>query len=130
MQLSKNNLIDIYEKQLRFVKENKDELELKVDNLTGQLKEKTKSYEALMIENRNMARRVEGDLSELRIQLRIKSEELERISNIYEETLTNLKSSKLENEMLRDKVNVLKSEYYKAELENKEEFMNMKSQLV
>ena len=77
-----------------------------------------------------MARRVEADLSELRIQLRMKSEELERVSNIYEETLTNLKASKLENEMLRDKVNVLKSEYYKTEIEGKEEFMNMKSQLV
>jgi len=123
-------LIDIYEKQLRFLKENKDEMEMKVDNLTGQVKEKTRSYETLLLENRNISRRVEGDLSELRIQLRIKSEELERISNIYEETLINLKSSKIENEMLREKVNVLKSEYYKVEIENKEEFMNMKSQLV
>lgn len=123
-------MIDIYEKQLRFLKENKDEMEMKVDNLTGQVKEKTRSYETLLLENRNISRRVEGDLSELRIQLRIKSEELERISNIYEETLINLKSSKIENEMLREKVNVLKSEYYKVEIENKEEFMNMKSQLV
>ena len=105
-------------------------MEMKVDNLTGQVKEKTRSYETLLLENRNISRRVEGDLSELRIQLRIKSEELERISNIYEETLINLKSSKIENEMLREKVNVLKSEYYKVEIENKEEFMNMKSQLV
>lgn len=103
---------------------------MKIDSLNGQLKEKTKSYDGLLLENRNLARRVEGDLSELRIQHRIKSEELERISNIYEETLTNLKSSKLENEMLREKVNVLKSEYYKVEIENKEEFNNMKSQLV
>lgn len=115
---------------MRFLKENKDELELKVDNLSGQLKEKSKTYEALLLENRGLSRRVEGDLSELRIQLRLKSEELERISNIYEETLTNLKSTKLENEMLRDKFNVLKAEYYKAELENKEEFVNTKSQLV
>lgn len=115
---------------MRFLKENKDEMELKLDNLSGQLKEKSKAYETLLLENRGISRRVDGDLSELRIQLRIKSEELERISNIYEETLTNLKSSKLENEMLRDKFNVLKAEYYKAELENKEEFVNMKSQLV
>jgi hypothetical protein len=38
-------------------------------------------------------------LAELRIQLRIKSEELERISNIYEENNATLKASKLENEM-------------------------------
>lgn len=105
-------------------------MELRVDSLSGQLKEKTRGYEGLLLENRSVSRRVEGDLSELRIQLRIKSEELERITNVYEETLTNLKSSKIENEMLREKVNVLKSEYYKVEIENKEEFMNMKSQLV
>ena len=56
------------------------------------------------MENKNIGRRVETDLSELRIQLRLKSEELERTQNIHEDTLANLKSFKLENEMLRDKV--------------------------
>ena len=38
---------------------------------------------------------------------------MERVDNIYEETLANLKACKHENEMLREKINVLKSEYYK-----------------
>lgn len=50
---------------------------------------------------------METDLSELRIQLRLKSEELERTLNIHEDTLANLKSFKLENEMLRDKVTLI-----------------------
>ena len=44
-----------------------------------------------------MSRRVESDFSEMRIQLRLKTEELERLSNIYDETLSNLKGSKLVN---------------------------------
>lgn len=47
-------------------------------------------------------------MAELRIQIRLKSEELERISNLYEENLTNIKAQRLENEMLREKMNVLR----------------------
>lgn len=34
---------------------------------------------------------------------------------MYEETLANLRSTKLENEMIREKMGILKSEYYKVE---------------
>ncbi len=74
-----------------------------------------------MIDYRTLQRRIESDMSELRIQLRLKSEELERVQNIYEETLANLKATRHENEMLREKVNVLKSEYYKCQVDCKEE---------
>lgn len=47
-------------------------------------------------------------------------EDLERINNIYEDTLANLKATKHENEMLREKINVLKTEYYKCQVEAKE----------
>ena len=53
-------------------------------------------------------------MSEQRIQLRLKIEDLERLNNIYEDTLANLKATKHENEMLREKINVLKTEYYKC----------------
>jgi progesterone-induced-blocking factor 1 len=33
---------------------------------------------------------------------------------MYEDTLANLKATKHENEMLREKINVLKAEYYKC----------------
>jgi len=78
------------------------------------LREKQNAYEGLLIENRTMQKRIESDLAELRIQLRLKSEELERISNLYEENLTNIKAQRLENEMLREKMNVLRQEYYKV----------------
>lgn len=51
----------------------------------------------------------------MRISYRIKSEELERISNMYQESNDTLKTTKYENEMLREKMNILKAEYYKAE---------------
>lgn len=50
-----------------------------------------------MIDNRDFHRKFDGDLSEARIQLKIRSEELERVNNIYQETLGNLNAHKLEN---------------------------------
>lgn len=48
-----------------------------------------------MIDTRDFQRKFDGDLSETRIQLKIRSEELERVSNIYQETLGNLNAHKL-----------------------------------
>jgi progesterone-induced-blocking factor 1 len=61
------------------------------------LREKNKEYEQLMIDTRDFQRKFDGDLSETRIQLKIRSEELERVGNIYQETLGNLNAHKLEN---------------------------------
>jgi len=54
-----------------------------------------------MIDTRDFQRKFDGDLAETRIQLKIKSEELERVNCIYQETLANLNVHKHENDMLR-----------------------------
>ncbi len=66
-----------------------------------------------MLENRNLARTIDSEMSDLRLTLRIKTEEFERLRMIQDDQDANLKSYKLENEMLREKLNILKSEYYK-----------------
>lgn len=129
LEATKNNLIDIYEKQLRFLKEQKEDLELKHDNLHAQLKDKSNLHDHLLLENRTIQRRVENDVGEIRIQLRIKSEEVERLSNINDELSANLKSHKLENDMLREKLSTLKSEYYKVEANSKQEHADIRAQL-
>ena len=48
-----------------------------------------------MIDTRSFQRKFDADLSETRMSLKIKSEELDRISNIYQETLGNLNGHKL-----------------------------------
>lgn len=69
-----------------------------------------------MLENRNLARTIDSEMSDLRLTLRIKTEEFERLRMIQDDQDANLKSYKLENEMLREKLNILKSEYYKMEV--------------
>ncbi|KAL4511807.1 hypothetical protein ABPG72_012652 [Tetrahymena utriculariae] len=129
IETTKNNLVEIYEKQIRFLRDAKEEVDIKSESLTGQLREKQSAYEGLLIENRTLQKRVESDMAELRIQVRLKSEELERISNLYEENLTNIKAQRLENEMLREKMIVLRQEYYKAENSQKEEYAQLKAEL-
>ena len=51
------------------------------------------------------------------------------MNNIYHETLGNLNAHKLENEMLREKLNVVKGEYYKSEANGKEEMSSLKAQV-
>ena len=82
-----------------------------------------------MIDTRSFQRKFDGDLSEARMSLKIKSEELDRISNIYQETLGNLNAHKLENDMLREKLNCLKGEYYKQDANNKDEMSSLKAQV-
>lgn len=82
-----------------------------------------------MIDTRSFQRKFEADLSETRIKYKIKSEELDRINNIYQETLGNLNAHKTENDMLREKLNCLKGEYYKADANSKDEMSSIKAQL-
>ena len=43
------------------------------------------SYDQLSLENRDLMRKIDGDMCDLRLSLRIKSEDNERLRNIYEE---------------------------------------------
>ena len=65
-----------------------------------------------MLENHNLIRSVDSEMSDLRLNLRIKTEDYERLKLLQDDIDANMKSYKLENEMLREKLNVLKSEYY------------------
>lgn len=70
--MSKNNLVDIYEKQLRFLKETVEEKDLRLEINERNLREKNKEHEQLMIDTRDFQRKFDGDLSETRIKLKIK----------------------------------------------------------
>lgn len=58
-------------------------------------------------------KQVDGELVEMRIVTRMQREDIERAKMLKDEMEANLKSYKLENEMLREKLTVLKQEYYR-----------------
>jgi len=51
----------------------------------------------------------------LKLEARGKGDDLTRVRNMYEDNLVAIKEAKIENEALRQKLEVLKSEYYKLE---------------
>jgi hypothetical protein len=50
-----------------------------------------------MIDVRSLQRKSEIELSEIRMKEKIKTEELDRVNNIYSDVLANLNAHKLEN---------------------------------
>jgi chromosome segregation ATPase len=125
----KRNLTEVHERRVEYLKEAKEEAEFKVEQLTRDLKEKSEAFDELTYEGRGKVARLEEMLSEVRSELRMKTEAVERTHNTYEDTLAALRHSKAENEMLRDKVDVLKQEFYKAEHKNTHGSADIRAQL-
>ena len=51
----------------------------------------------------------------LRLGARSRDDEVQRISHLYEDNMILVKETKMENESLKAKIDVLKNEYYKLE---------------
>jgi hypothetical protein len=68
-----------------------------------------------MLEFRKIQRKTDEEIGELRMQTRMKTDEVERVSNLYEENIMLVKEHKMENELLKNKIDMLKSECYKIE---------------
>jgi progesterone-induced-blocking factor 1 len=81
-------------------------------------------------ENKDYGNKFDSDISEQRINYRVKCEEVERLRIDYEDTANELKSYKAQNEMLKDKISILRSEFFKAEAKGKEDGAEMKSKIV
>jgi progesterone-induced-blocking factor 1 len=125
----KNNLSEIYEKERRMLKEGKEDLQIKNDSITTQLREKQTQYEELLREGKGWQTKIENDQSELRINYRIKVEESERVRLELEELRDDNKIVKNENEMLKDKIALLRSEFFKAESKASQDSADLKAGL-
>jgi len=76
---------------------------------------------------RSVNKKTDEEIAYLKIQLKIKSEELNRISNIYEENSNFMKMLKAENESFKDKLDILRIELISKEVAFKEEISEYKS---
>lgn len=120
---------DLAEKRCLYLNEEKEEYKLKVTKLEKCLKDKDESIDFINSELRSITKKYDEETAFLRIQLKIKTEELERLSNLYEENNNLLKVHKLENESLKDKIDLLRSEIIRKEADFKTESSELKSQM-
>lgn len=115
LELTKSNLIDIYERRVDDLRDRKDDLERRNHKLESDLRDKTKCYEDLIFEFRHLQKTGDEEMGHLKLDVRSKQDAVSRIQHLYEDNLLLVKETKLENEALRAKLDILKSEYYKLE---------------
>ena len=115
LEMMKNNLIDVYKTKTDHLTERRDELESRTMKLEKQLADRSHAYEELLNEFRQMQQVTDQEIGHLRVSSRAKDEEVQRVTHLYEDNLIHVKETKMENESLKAKIPVLKSEYYKLE---------------
>jgi len=120
---------EISQKRCLYLQDERDDYKQKNIKLEKIIKDKEESLEFLNNEIRNLNKKTDEEIAYLRIQLKIKSEELDRITNIYEENSNLMKILKAENESLKDKLDILRTELISKEATFKEEISEYKSQV-
>jgi progesterone-induced-blocking factor 1 len=77
--------------------------------------DKSTAYEELLYEFRNLQKNNDEELGHLRVATRGRTDEVARVTHMYEDNMILVKETKMENETLKAKIDVLKTEYYKLE---------------
>jgi progesterone-induced-blocking factor 1 len=95
--------------------ERKEELEMRLSKLEKQLSDRGQAYEELLYEYRKLQKATDEEIGHLRVQARSRDDEVQRVTNLYEDNMVLVKETKLESEALKSKIDVLKTEYYKLE---------------
>ena len=129
LEMMKNNLIDVYKTKTDHLTERRDELESRTMKLEKQLADRSHAYEELLTEFRQMQQVTDQEIGHLRVSSRAKDEEVQRVTHLYEDNLIHVKETKMENESLKAKIDVLKSEYYKLESTTRQGNSEIKAEL-
>lgn len=69
----------------------------------------------MLYEHRKLQKATDEEIGHLRVQARSRDDEVQRVTNLYEDNMILVKETKLESEALKSKIDVLKTEYYKLE---------------
>lgn len=125
----KQNLTDLYERKVDYLTERKDEQERRIHKLETDLRDKSKSYEELIFEFRNLQKNGDLELGSLKLEVRAKGDQATRVQHLYEDNLLLVKETKLENESLKQKLDLLKQEYYKLESQSRQGSSDIRAEL-
>ena len=110
---------DLSEQKTSYLKEERDEYRSKYNKCELILKEKEESLNVIQSQLRDLISKTNSEISDLRLKLNIKTEELNSKTAVFEEQVSSLEIYKKENDALKDKNDLLKSEIIKLDAENK-----------
>jgi len=115
IQLAKDSLADLYEKKVQYLQESKEEYEMRLAKTEKLLKEKDSELQEILVEYWKIEKLADQEVGQLWLDIRLKTDEVMRITHLYEDNLLLVKELKIENESIKQKQDLLKSEYYKLE---------------
>jgi len=128
LESTKSTITEIYEKRIEHLSSAKDELEIKLAKTEQDLKDKSIQYEELLNEYRILQKRLDEECSSLRLEVRFKTDEVTKLTAQNEETTHKYKESQIELQALRDKLDVLRSEYYKVESNSRQQQSDIRAE--
>lgn len=121
---------DIIEKKSSYLKEEKDEYKAKCSKYEKVLKEKDETLQIVQDELRKLNTKSVEEISFLKLQLNSKTDELNSRISMYEEQIAALSILKNDNEVLKEKNDLLRSEMIKLQGDYKAEIAEYKIQIV
>lgn len=120
---------DITDKKTGYLTEERDDYKAKATRYEKTIKEKKESIEFISNELRSLNKKTDEELSYLKLQVNVKTEELTRLKNLSEENYACLSLLKNENDLLKEKNDILRSELIKKESDYRTDYSEMKAQI-
>lgn len=107
-----------YEREIKSLKDHRDVILLEVDKAQTSYRDKCAQYENLLLEYKQFQVKMQGETSELRSLLKIKSFDLDRLQLVHEDTMRDYREKKVDIEKLEAKFDVLRTDYYALQNES------------
>lgn len=117
LKTQKKQMLEIHANEMKILREQADNFREQTERLDLKLKAKERQYDELMGEYRVIRSKLEGEVHELRGELKVKSFELERLNLYMEDTLHSNKRVMQDSVIINEKFDLLKNEYNRLESE-------------
>ena len=120
---------DLSDQKTSYLKEERDEYRSKYNQCELMLKEKEECLNVTQTQLRDLISKSNAEVSNLKLKLNIKTEELNSKTAIYEEQMSSLAFYKNDNEALKEKNDILNREIIKLDAENRTKLVQYEIEL-
>lgn len=127
LQTTRKELKDIYDKQIKFLNQQKEELRLDLVNIKSMLELKDKELSDLHRDNKHLMVRLEVDGTRLKVDNQVQIEELERKTIEVETLRLSSKNLMIENKLLYQQLNDLKGDVFRIKGDNQDEISKLRA---
>lgn len=114
------NLNALHEKEVSMLRDRHENAELRICELQRRLEDEEQKHQALQLSSTRIRAELQNEITELTGMLKLRAFEVERAALTHEEVSCARQRLEVENEQLRNQVEVLRKEYYTLEVQHRE----------